>query len=85
VIRAKINLLYRSVGEDSLWAQIFGLLLLPVAIGIIIYALCKFMRRTEMLRRKIPGPYEDEVGPAVVVAVLTVAIVASFIVSFVAE
>lgn len=42
--------------EANEWSQIYGLLLLPVAIAFCIYALYMYTSRATMIRRKDPGP-----------------------------
>lgn len=57
---------------------IYGVTMLPVALAFICYALFRYIRRIQMLRRKAPGPYEDIAGPTVLALALMAAIVAQF-------
>jgi hypothetical protein len=45
-----------SFSEAHDWSQIYGILLMPVAIGFSIYSLFIYMKRAGMIRRKDPGP-----------------------------
>ena len=40
-------------------------------------------RRSAMIRRKEPGPYEDRVGPTVLAVMLMISIVAQFVIKVV--
>ena len=42
--------------EANAWSQVYGLLLLPVAIAFCVYSLYTYMRRADMIRKKLPGP-----------------------------
>lgn len=59
-------------------SQIYGIILLPVAIMFILYALYTYMKRSVMIRHKDPGPYEDRRGPIVLVVLLSTAIMVNF-------
>lgn len=64
--------------DQNPFSQLYGILLLPVAIAFIIFSLHQFMRRAAMIRNRSPGPYEDTVGPAVLGIILMMTIVAQF-------
>ena len=64
--------------DQNPFAQLYGILLLPVAIAFIIYSMYQYNRRSTMIRRRNPGPYEDTVGPAVLGLMLMFSIVAQF-------
>jgi uncharacterized membrane protein YidH (DUF202 family) len=56
--------------EANEWSQLYGLLLLPVAIAFCAYALYMYTKRASMIRRKDPGPckyFYSTVSEAVVV------------------
>ena len=59
-------------------SQLYGVVLLPVAIAFVVYSMYQYQRRTNMLRTRHPGPYEDTVGPTVLGIMLMVSIVAQF-------
>jgi uncharacterized membrane protein YidH (DUF202 family) len=48
-----------SFSEAHNWSQIYGILLMPVAIGFSIYSLFIYMKRAGMIRRKDPGPCKN--------------------------
>lgn len=58
--------------------QLYGIILLPVSISFILYAMTQYSRRASMIRRKAPGPYVDIVGPTVLTVILMLSIVAQF-------
>lgn len=58
--------------------QLYGVILLPVSIAFIIYAMMQYARRASMIRRKAPGPYVDIAGPTVLTVILMLSIVAQF-------
>lgn len=63
---------------DNFGKQIYGLIMLPVAIAFILYAMYQYMRRAYMIRNKMPGPYDDTVGPTVLGIMLMISITAQF-------
>lgn len=64
--------------SSSFHNQIYGVILLPVSIAFIIYAMMQYTRRASMIRRKAPGPYVDIVGPIVLTVILIMSIIAQF-------
>ena len=58
--------------------QLYGIILLPVSIAFILYAMIQYSRRATMIRRKAPGPYVDIAGPTVLTVILMLSIVAQF-------
>jgi len=58
--------------------QLYGVILLPVAISFIVYAMIQYTRRASMIRRKSPGPYVDVAGPTALTVILMFSIVAQF-------
>ena len=64
--------------EENPLAQLYGVMILPVAIAFIIYSMYQYGRRTYMIRNKHPGPYEDTVGPTVLGVMLMISIVGQF-------
>ncbi|KAI9021079.1 hypothetical protein DFJ74DRAFT_594798, partial [Hyaloraphidium curvatum] len=59
-------------------AQISGLLFTTIAILSLIYSLYKFLVRGTLIRTMQPGPYQDIVGPGVMVATLFFATLINF-------
>lgn len=64
--------------ETNPFGQLYGIVLLPVAIAFIVYSMYQYSRRAYMIRRRMPGPYEDTVGPTVLGIMLMLSIVAQF-------
>jgi uncharacterized membrane protein YidH (DUF202 family) len=64
--------------EQNPLAQLYGVVLLPVAVAFIVYSMYQYARRAKMIRTRHPGPYEDTVGPVVLGIMLMVSITAQF-------
>ncbi|KAL3764857.1 hypothetical protein ACHAW5_008473 [Stephanodiscus triporus] len=64
--------------QHSVANQLYGIVLLPVSISFIIYAMMQYSRRASMIRRKAPGPYVDITGPTVLTVILMLSIVTQF-------
>jgi uncharacterized membrane protein YidH (DUF202 family) len=77
---ASISVAIVAFAEDSELSQIYGILLLPVAIAFCCYSLWMYIKRANMIRRKDPGPYEDKFGPIALAALLGLSITINFIV-----
>jgi uncharacterized membrane protein YidH (DUF202 family) len=60
------------------YSQMYGIILLPVAIAFILYSMYMYAKRAAMIRRKAPGPYEDTVGPTVLGIMVMISIVCQF-------
>jgi uncharacterized membrane protein YidH (DUF202 family) len=60
------------------YSQLYGIVLLPVAISFIVYSMYQYSNRAYMIRHRLPGPYEDTVGPTVLGVMLMISIVAQF-------
>lgn len=67
-----------AFADANPWSQLYGVMLLPVAIAFICYSMYQYARRSAMIRQKSPGPYEDTVGPTVLGIMLMVSILAQF-------
>eukprot|EP00968_Pinguiococcus_pyrenoidosus_P024921 scaffold5198_cov247-Pinguiococcus_pyrenoidosus.AAC.8 len=78
VTLASISIAIVAFADHKGWSQVYGLLLLPVAIAFSVYSLFIYQRRAAMIRRRDPGPYEDRVGPILLGTILMVAIVLQF-------
>lgn len=64
--------------DNNPMAQLYGIMLLPVAISFILYSMYQYSRRAYMIRHRMPGPYEDQVGPTVLAVMLMLSIIAQF-------
>jgi hypothetical protein len=58
-------------------SRLYGLTLMPVSIAFTIYALHMYLKRTAMLVRRDPGPFDDRTGPTVLGGLLLAAIVSN--------
>ena len=67
-----------AFADANPWSQLYGVMLLPVAISSICHSMNQCARRAAMIRRKDPGPYEDTVGPIVLAEMLMILILAQF-------
>ena len=75
---ASIAILAFAQDVDNPFSQLYGVILLPVAIAFIVYSMYQYGRRAAMIRTRHPGPYEDTVGPVVLGVMLMVSITAQF-------
>lgn len=64
--------------EQNPLGQLYGVIMLPVAIAFIAYSMYQYARRANMIRHRHPGPYEDTTGPTVLAVMLMVSILAQF-------
>ena len=78
VLLASASIAILAFAKANLWSQLYGVLLLPVAITFIVYATMQYTRRSFMIRHKHPGPYEDVAGPVVLGVMLMLSIIAQF-------
>mmetsp|Transcript_21150 Transcript_21150/g.46976 ORF Transcript_21150/g.46976 Transcript_21150/m.46976 type:complete len:185 (+) Transcript_21150:157-711(+) len=78
VTLASISVAIVAFAEANAWSQVYGLCLLPVAIAFSAYSLWMYIKRSNMIRRKDPGPYEDRAGPIVLSVLLGLAIFVNF-------
>uniref|UniRef100_A0A7S2V667 DUF202 domain-containing protein n=1 Tax=Fibrocapsa japonica TaxID=94617 RepID=A0A7S2V667_9STRA len=78
VTLASISIAIIAFAEHNEWSQVYGLLILPVAILFCMYALYNFLRRSSMIRRRDPGPYDDALGPSFLALILMVSIILNF-------
>mmetsp|Transcript_40962 Transcript_40962/g.52763 ORF Transcript_40962/g.52763 Transcript_40962/m.52763 type:complete len:92 (-) Transcript_40962:13-288(-) len=78
VTLASIAVAIVAFANQNDWSQVYGLLILPVAICFCLYALYNFLRRASMIRRRAPGPYEDTFGPTFLATILMVSILCNF-------
>ena len=80
VTLASISVAIVAFAEQNNWSQFYGLLILPVAIAFCCYSLWMYMKRSAMIRRKDPGPYDDKFGPVVLACMLGISILINFFV-----
>mmetsp|Transcript_24609 Transcript_24609/g.45857 ORF Transcript_24609/g.45857 Transcript_24609/m.45857 type:complete len:199 (-) Transcript_24609:248-844(-) len=78
VTLASISMAIVALADANEWSQLYGLLLMPVSIAFCVYSLWLYVKRASMLRRKDPGPYENQTGPIVLATLLSVSIVINF-------
>jgi uncharacterized membrane protein YidH (DUF202 family) len=78
VTLASISVAIVAFAESNEWSQIYGLLLMPVAISFCCYSLYMYTKRANMIRNKEPGPYEDKFGPTALAIMLGLAILVNF-------
>lgn len=78
VTLASISIAIVAFAEANEWSQLYGIMLMPVAIAFCFYSLWMFVKRAGMIRRKDPGPYEDKMGPIVLASLLALSILMNF-------
>ncbi|KAL7426805.1 hypothetical protein ACHAXH_001109 [Discostella pseudostelligera] len=62
----------------KLGGQLYGIVLLPVSLAFIVYALWQYRRRAVMIKHHEPGPFIDVVGPTTITSILVLTITAQF-------
>jgi uncharacterized membrane protein YidH (DUF202 family) len=75
---ASISIAIIAFAEANSFSQMYGVLLMPVAIAFCAYSLWMYMKRAAMIRRKDPGPYEDKTGPILLASMLGASILINF-------
>ncbi|VEU33989.1 unnamed protein product [Pseudo-nitzschia multistriata] len=70
---------------ENIEKQLYGLIMLPVAVAFLVYAMYQYVKRAHMLRNKLPGPYDDTVGPTVLSIMLMVSITAQFAIKMISS
>jgi len=75
---ASISVGIVSFSDERSSSRIYGLSMMPVSISFCAYALYVYIKRSSMIRKKEPGPYEDKTGPLVLAGILAVSIVVTF-------
>jgi len=78
VLLAGASIAIMSFAETDLAGQLYGVILLPISIAFMTYAMSQYARRSSMIRRRAPGPYEDITGPTVLGIILMLSILAQF-------
>jgi len=67
-----------AFSEKNELSQLYGLIMLPVAIIFLTYALFQYGHRSGMIRRREAGPYDDVQGAVVLSTILMISICATF-------
>ncbi|KAI8846999.1 VTC domain-containing protein [Chytridium lagenaria] len=80
IVIASLAIALLNLGDRV--GQIAGLLFTLVAMMFMVYSLFLFQWRAQKIRDRDPGPYDDRVGPTVLVIVLFAAITANFYLKF---
>jgi len=75
---ASVAIVAFTDSHSSSPGALYGVILLPVSISFIVYAMIQYTRRASMIRRKSPGPYMDVTGPTVLTVILMLSIVTQF-------
>lgn len=78
VLLAGASVALSSGAKDDLMKQLYSIILLPVAIIFMVYSMRQYGKRSMMIRRRAPGPYEDIIGPSVLAVAVMISIVAQF-------
>mmetsp|Transcript_1899 Transcript_1899/g.3185 ORF Transcript_1899/g.3185 Transcript_1899/m.3185 type:complete len:264 (-) Transcript_1899:25-816(-) len=74
---ASVTIVTFSSGQGIV-EQLFGIILLPVSIAYIFYALSQYVRRAIMIKHHEPGPYVDVAGPTVLTMILVFTMIVQF-------
>ena len=75
---ASVAIVAFTDSHSSSPGALYGVILLPVSIAFILYAMIQYTRRASLIRRKSPGPYVDVAGPTVLTVILMLSIVTQF-------
>ncbi|CAB9510894.1 Vacuolar transporter chaperone 4 [Seminavis robusta] len=69
-----------AFSEDSgeTWGEVYALILLVVSLGFCVYALHVYLWRTAQIRSRIPGRWDDPIGPMALGAILAVILTVNF-------
>ncbi|CAB9512331.1 Vacuolar transporter chaperone 1 [Seminavis robusta] len=79
VMLAGASIAILAFAEDqNPFSQIYGVILLPVAVAFIVHAMYQYARRAYMIRNRLPGPYDDTTAPTVLGMMLMLSILAQF-------
>eukprot|EP00581_Thalassiosira_minuscula_P007184 CAMPEP_0183706444 /NCGR_PEP_ID=MMETSP0737-20130205/3274_1 /TAXON_ID=385413 /ORGANISM="Thalassiosira miniscula, Strain CCMP1093" /LENGTH=246 /DNA_ID=CAMNT_0025933857 /DNA_START=39 /DNA_END=782 /DNA_ORIENTATION=- len=74
---ASLTIVTFSRGE-SMIDQLYGIVMLPVSVAYIFYALLQYQRRALMIKHRQPGPFIDVAGPLTLTVVLMATIITQF-------
>jgi uncharacterized membrane protein YidH (DUF202 family) len=67
-----------STDSGEQWGEIYALVLLVISLGFCVYALHLFLWRTAQIRSRIPGRWDDPLGPMCLGAVLALVLAMNF-------
>ena len=73
-----------SAQSGSIVGEWYALLLLPISLGFCVYALHTFLWRTDHIKSRIPGRWDDPFGPMVLGSALIVILTTNFVMKLVA-
>lgn len=79
VILAGAGIAILAFAEDrNHFSRWYGVVMIPVAVAFVAYAMYQYNRRAYMLRHRLPGPYQDTRGPTVLGIMLMLSILSQF-------
>jgi uncharacterized membrane protein YidH (DUF202 family) len=67
-----------SKENDDTWAEWYALLLLPLSLGFCVYALHVFLWRADRIKSRIPGRWDDPVGPLLLGSLIVLVLASNF-------
>lgn len=67
-----------SKENDVTWAEYYALGLMPIALGFCVYALHVFLWRADRIKSRIPGRWDDPVGPLLLGSLLVLVLLSNF-------
>jgi hypothetical protein len=67
-----------AFAKNNPTAEFYGLMLLPISIGFICYALWTFLWRARKIRYRTTGEWDDKYGPYALSGILAVALTINF-------
>jgi len=79
VTLASLSVAMLAFSESNPSAELYGLMLLPISIGFICYALWTFLWRARKIRYRTPGEWDDKFGPYLMSGVLVLALTINFV------
>merc|ERR1711862_752643 len=75
---ASISIVQYGRSEDLIVNQLYGIVILPVSLAFMGYAVLQYIRRSEMITEHAPGPYADTVAPVTLTLIISTLIVVQF-------
>mmetsp|Transcript_10914 Transcript_10914/g.19892 ORF Transcript_10914/g.19892 Transcript_10914/m.19892 type:complete len:252 (+) Transcript_10914:56-811(+) len=64
--------------DETIVNQLYGIVLLPVSVAYMFYALWQYLKRSLMIKHREPGPFIDIVGPTTLTVILMATIITQF-------
>lgn len=77
---ASAMLAFSEENDQKAWAHWYALSLMTVALAFCIYALNTFLWRADRIKTRIPGRWDDPLGPLVLGGVLAIVLIINFVV-----